>query len=103
MRQGCAVRNEKRALLGLKRLQNDTFARKDPANKYKSELTVHHPPSTSHSKPNQPTYVIAIFGRSQGGGRAFLSGNFAKPSSRGKGMVCVIPDKQYIFARLVFD
>ena len=46
---------------------------------------------------------MAIPGRLQDGGWAFPSGNFAKPSSRGKGMVCVIPDKQYIFARLVFD
>lgn len=90
-------------ILGPRRLPSGNFVPKATAKLYVSELTVHHPPSTSHSKPNQPTYVIAISGRSQGGGRAFLSGNFAKPSSRGKGMVCVIPDKQYIFARLVFD
>ena len=55
--------------MGLKRLQNDMFAREGLAKKYKSELIVHHPPSTSHSKPNQPTYVMAIPGRSPGAPR----------------------------------
>lgn len=59
-------------ILGPRRLPSGSFVPKATAKLYVSELTVHHSPSLSinlFSKPNQPTYVIAIPGRSQGASR----------------------------------
>lgn len=57
-------------ILGPRRLPNGSFVPKATAKLYVSELTAHHSPSTFLSKPNQPTYVMAISGRSQGASRA---------------------------------
>lgn len=57
-------------ILGPRRLPSGNFVPKATAKLYVSELTAHHSPSTFVSKPNQPTYVIAIPGRSQGASRA---------------------------------
>ena len=56
--------------MGLKVTSNHSISAKKHGQKYVSELTVHNPPQTFHSNPNQPTYVIAIPGRSQGASRA---------------------------------
>lgn len=62
-------------ILGPRRLPNGSFVPKATAKLYVSELTAHHSPSTFLSKPNQPTYVIAIPGRSRvpRGGLVFSS------------------------------
>ena len=56
--------------MGLKVTSNHSISAKKHGQKYVSELTVHNPPQTFHSNPNQPTYVIAIPGRSRGALRA---------------------------------
>ena len=57
-------------ILGPRRLPSGSFVPRATAKLYVSELTAHHSPSTFLSKPNQPTYVMAISGRSQGASRA---------------------------------
>lgn len=57
-------------ILGPRRLPSGNFVPKATAKLYVSELTAHHSPSTFFSKPNQPTYVMATPGRSQGASRA---------------------------------
>lgn len=56
--------------MGLKVTSNHSISAKKHGQKNVSELTVHNPPQTFHSNPNQPTYVIAIPGRSRGALRA---------------------------------
>ena len=57
-------------ILGPRRLPSGSFVPRATAKLYVSELTAHHSPSTFLSKPNQPTYVMATPGRSQGASRA---------------------------------
>ena len=68
MRQICLLKGGKGLSLGPSDSKTEMIKQKPLPKKYKSELTAHHPLSTFLFKPNQPTYVIAIPGRSQGGG-----------------------------------
>ena len=73
-RQRRAGNSEKDLLLGLKRLKTSLLAPISTAKIYVSELTVHHPPTTSYSKSNQPLCVMVIPGGSRDGGCDFSSG-----------------------------
>lgn len=64
----------RKTFLDLKRLKTSLLAPISTAKIYVSELTVHHPPTTSYSKSNQPPCVMDIPGGSRGGGYDFHSG-----------------------------